>query len=127
MELTQFLAQIWGPVILAIGLGIFVSPKYYSKVYHDLEREPLAILVFAMFAITFGVIHVTLHNVWNTFPEIIISLLGWGLLVKGLVFAIAPSVADMGGNWAARIKLMPAAGGILLIVGGYLSWIAYLA
>jgi hypothetical protein len=33
----------------------------------------------------------------------------------------------MGGNWAARIKLMPAAGGILLIVGGYLSWIAYLA
>jgi hypothetical protein len=49
MELTQFLAQIWGPVILAIGLGIFVSPKYYSKVYHDLEREPLAILVFAMF------------------------------------------------------------------------------
>jgi hypothetical protein len=50
MDITIFLAQIWGPVILAVGIGVFTSRSYYLKVYRDLEKETLAVLLFAMFA-----------------------------------------------------------------------------
>lgn len=125
MELTQLLAQIWGPAILAVGLGVFLSGPYYIKIYRDIDKSPLAMLTFGMFAMAAGLLQVSLHNAWNTLPEIIVSFLGWALLVKGALFLIAPRFVDkMGDGWADK-KLIPLAGTLMLVFGGYLSWIGY--
>lgn len=125
MDITVFLAQIWGPIMLAIGLGIFVSRKYYVKLYRDLEKEMLAVLLFGIAATALGIIQITVHNVWNTLPQMIVSLLGWGLLLKGLVFIIAPRFVDRGGDWEAKSGLIPVVATILLLLGAYLVWIGY--
>jgi hypothetical protein len=127
MEPTLFLASIWGPVILAVAVGIFTSRKYYVKIYRDLEKDSLAMLVFGMVAMTAGLIHVQIHSVWDTLPQILVSLLGWGILLKGAAFLVAPRFVDASGDWAANANLVNVAGGIALIMGGYLSWLAYFA
>lgn len=126
METTLFLAQIWGPVILAVGIGIFVSRDYYVKIYRDLEKEKFAALVFGMMALAGGTAHIVAHNTWSTLPEIVVSLLGWGLFVKGAVLTIAPKLADKAGDWTVKSKLIPAAGGFAILAGVYLSWLGYL-
>ena len=63
MDITTFLAQLWGPTILAISLGVFVNRSYYIKIYRDLERSPLTVLVFGMIALTAGIAHIHFHNV----------------------------------------------------------------
>jgi len=126
MDITTFLAQLWGPTILAISLGVFVNRSYYIKIYRDLERSPLTVLVFGMIALTAGIAHIHFHNVWDTLPHIIVSLLGWSLLIKGALFLLAPNLVNrMGDNWA-NLRLVPFAGGLMLLVGGYLTWFAYL-
>lgn len=125
METTIFLAQIWGPVIFAVGLGIFVSRNYYIKIYRDLEKEKFAALVFGMIALAAGAAHIGAHNTWGTLPEIVISLLGWGLFIKGAMLTIAPKLADKAGDWTVKSKLVPSAGGFALLVGVYLSWLGY--
>jgi len=126
METTLFLAQIWGPVTLAVGLGILVSANYYVKIYRDLEKEKFATLVFGMMALAAGSAHIVVHNTWNTLPEIVISLLGWGLFAKGAVLTIAPKLADKAGDWTVKSKLVPAAGGFAVLLGVYLCWLGYL-
>ncbi|OHA59960.1 MAG: hypothetical protein A2589_03600 [Candidatus Vogelbacteria bacterium RIFOXYD1_FULL_46_19] len=126
MDVTTLLAQIWGPVILAIGLGVLVSRSYYLKIYRDLEKETLAMLIFAMVAIAVGIIHIRIHNVWGNLSEILISFLGWALLAKGLMFAIAPKFVNRAGDWAVKAKAVPVAGIVMLIIGAYLSWVGYL-
>ena len=125
METTLFLAQIWGPTILAVGIGIFVSRGYYIKIYRDLEKEKFAALVFGMMAVAAGAAHIGAHNTWGTLPEIVISLLGWGLFIKGAMLTIAPKLADKAGDWTVKSKLVPSAGGFALLVGVYLSWLGY--
>lgn len=127
MDTTLFLAQIWGPIIFAVGLGIFVSRKYYIRIYRELEKDALAVLIFGMIGMAAGIVQVNAHNVWDTLPQILISLLGWGLLIKGTVFAVVPRIVDRGGDWAADSKLIPAVGALMLLLGAYLSWFAYLA
>jgi hypothetical protein len=125
MDTTNFLALLWGPTMLSIALGIFVSRKYYTKIYRDLQKESLALLMFGMLAISAGIAQILYHNVWSTLPEIIISLLGWGLLLKGLVFAIAPAFVDKAGDFEANSNLIPTVGVILFILGAYLSWTGF--
>lgn len=125
MDITTFLAQIWGPVLLAVGLGVFVSRNFYIKVYRDLEKDVLAVLTFGMVAMVFGIIQISVHNAWNTIPQIIVSLLGWGTLLKGIVFVTAPGFVDRAGDWQAKSNLVSFSGGLMLILGAYLSWIGY--
>jgi len=127
MDTTTFLAQIWGPIMIAVGLGFFFSRDYYVRIYRDLEKAPFAVLFFGMFAMAAGILHVLAHNLWDTFPQIVVSLFGWGLLLKGVVCTTFPGLADKGGDWALEMKIVPVAGGFALLLGGYLSWLAYFA
>ncbi len=123
--MTIFLAQIWGPILLAVGLGILLSHSFYIRIYRDLEKETLSVLLFGMLAMMLGIVHIQAHNIWGSLHEIIISILGWGLLLKGIFFTVLPKVADKGGNVIARLKLVSTAGVCMLIVGIYVTWFAY--
>lgn len=127
MDITTFLAQLWGPTIVAVGLGVLVHRAYYIGVYRDLEKHSLALLVFGMVAMTAGIAHISFHNVWGTLPEIIVSFLGWGLLAKGALFLVAPGFVDRAGDGWVKLKLIPFAAASMLLVGGYLTWFAYFA
>ncbi len=113
--------QLWGPVLLAVGLGFFTSRKHYLKIYRDLEKQSFAVFMFAIVAIAAGVAQIQAHNVWSTFPEIVVSILGWGLLIKGIIFAIAPRFVDQAADWEAKSKLVPLAGALMIVLGAYLT------
>jgi hypothetical protein len=125
MDTTTFLAQLWGPAMLAVGLGIFASRKYYVRIYRDLEKETLSVLLFGITAIAAGIAQIHFHNTWGSVTEIIISLLGWMLLIKGLAMTIVPSVVDRGGDFEVKNQLLPASGTVLIILGVYLSWVGF--
>jgi predicted MFS family arabinose efflux permease len=114
-------------VILAVGVGVFVSRAYYIRIYRDLEKETLAVLLFGMIAMTVGILHVMSHNVWETFPQIVVSILGWGLLLKGASFIISPNWVDKVGDRWVNMQLVPYTGVAMLLLGAYLTWFAYLA
>lgn len=127
MESTVFLAQLWAPTLLALGLGMLVSPAYYKRVYRDIEKETLALVTLALLLIPVGVAHIMAHNSYDTLAAGIISLLGWGTFLKGVVMAVAPKYVDRKGDWAVRAKIVPGAGIVLVILGSYLGFVGYLA
>lgn len=127
MDMTTFIAQIWGPILFAVGLGIFFNGKYYARIYHDLEKEALGLLTFGIVAMAAGIIQISVHNVWDTVQHAIVSALGWGALLKGTAFVAAPKFVDRGGDWALNSKLLPLVGSLTLLLGAYLSWVGYLS
>lgn len=125
-SITLFLAQLWGPAILAVGLGVFISQSHYTRIYREIQREPFALLAFGIAGIMLGIWHIQVHNVWGTPTEIIISLFGWGLFLKAVMFLIKPNIVDSWGDWVASSKLVPTVGVVTIALGGYLTWIGYL-
>ncbi len=123
--ITIFLAQIWGPIFVAMSLGIFLSREYYLKIYRDLEKETLAVLCFGFLTLSLGIVQVGVHNVWNSLPQIIISFLGWAMLLKGIILVVKPQLANKVGDWFATTKAVSIVGGVVLFVGLYLTWFAY--
>lgn len=125
-EMTIFLSQITGPIFLAIGLGIFIAPKYYIKVYRDIEKETLAMLGMAVGMIAIGIVWIGRHNIWDSVPAIVISLIGWGTLIKGFAIALFPGWVDNMGDMAAKSKaLLNLVGIFVLVIGVYLSWVGF--
>lgn len=125
METTLFLTKLWGPAILAVGIGVFISRNYYIRIYRDLEKDALTVLLFGMVAMIAGVAHILFHNVWGSFSQGLISFFGWGLFVKGTLFVIVPKFVDKAGDFWVNKKLISLAGIFSLVAGIYLTWIGY--
>lgn len=124
-EITTFLAQLWGPVFLILGMSMVLNRSFYVTAYRRLETENLTLIVVSLLTITAGIAQITYHNVWNTLPEIIISVLGWALLIKGAALALFPRVADRWGDSVANSKLLHMVGGAAGVLGLYLTVLGY--
>lgn len=125
MDSTTFIASIWGPILVAVSLGMFTSKSFYEKIYRDIEKDALAALVFGVLAMIVGLAQVQTHNLWGTPAQIVVTLLGWGTLVKGAVMVIAPRLADSASHSWLRLRIMPAVSVGVLVLGVYLTHLAY--
>ncbi len=128
MSVTSLLAEIWGPILVAVGVGILISPNHYRRVYQDLKNETLAGLLFAMVGMAAALAQIHFHNVWGNFPEIVISLLGWSLFLKSAAFAISPATVEKTARWYGKNTPWIALSAIVcLVLGLYLCWFVYLS
>ncbi len=126
METTIFLASLWGPVMFVAGLGLIISRRYYLTVYKNANRDRMAVVAISIIAMTTGLAQVQFHNVWESLPQIIISLLGWAMLIEGALYTLKPKIAEKLSALIVEEKMMVASGVICLILGGYLSWVAFM-
>ncbi len=126
-DLTLFVSHIAGPIMLAIGLGMLLNNKHYAVFYKQMSKEPLALFTVAIMTMLMGLLLVLNHNLWGTAAEIIVSLFGWGALIKGLFLLIMPGSVDSFAKNLPLAKMLPFSSIFAIALGGYLSYVAYFA
>ena len=90
MTTSIFLAQVIGLLYLAFGLGALFNPTFYYKVIHRMTRNLSVVFLGGIMAIVTGVAITSYHNIWVADWRIIITIIGWAALVKGLLLFILP-------------------------------------
>lgn len=88
--LTLHLATAYGVGIFVVALAAITSPARLGDVIADFERSPALVFLGALLALVMGITLVMLHNLWTDPAAILVSLLGWVILVKGIFVAAAP-------------------------------------
>ncbi len=91
MENAVVLSQVLGIIYLALGLGMLIDSKHYHRLHTDFFKNHALVYVGAVLIITVGFFIVRWHNIWTPNWEIIITILGWFLLLKGLLLLLFPT------------------------------------
>lgn len=126
-ETTLFLSRIIGPVMVVLAVGIMANHNFYKKLYMELEKSPLPVLLAGILTLVSGILIVMKHNFWTSAAEIVVSLFGLLLLVKGLFWLLIPGVPMKIGKKFADSAAFPYVLLIPLAIGAYLSWFGYWA
>ncbi len=97
--------------------------EFFAKL-HSLGR--LGPFAEGFLYLNFGAMIVSFHNVWS-FPEVILTLIGWVHISKALIRFIAPTVVlriykRMGMERAWQIQV---AGGFLLALSAFFLFLAF--
>lgn len=123
MDSSLFLAKFWGWYLIIFFLILSFNPKRIKQIFDDLKDEKFLILV-AFLAIIVGLLNILFHNIWEANWKIIITLIGWIALLKGLTLFIYPKQTI---NWLSfvNIKLVQTLYTLLLLVGLFLLNMAY--
>lgn len=119
--------QLFGLAFFSIGVGMLANKKFVDSILEELEENTMTSFMGGLVSIIIGYFLVTFHNVWSGWP-VIITIMGWIALFKGLAFLMAPSVTARfykkiigGKTYTSSIAWFPMILGILALYLGYLA------
>ena len=111
---------------IAIGIGILFNRGFYRKVFEGYADDGSALYLGGVVALIVGYLIVIFHNEWAKDWSVIITIIGWLALIKGIVILILPKMM------IALIKAMVKSNSLLtvmaivaLIVGVALSFLGF--
>ena len=76
-----------------VGLSHVVQPRAWVELFIEWRNKGVVgVFYTGLLHFALGALIVAFHNVWRGFPTIV-TVLGWGWTVKGLLYLTLPSVA----------------------------------
>jgi len=123
--MSYFFANIMGILLTVVGLGVLVNLKNMQKVVDSLTANAALMYVTGMWILLLGIVMVLFHNIWIAGWPIVITILGWLTLLKGVVFIVFPGwVRSMKGMYA-HMGWSVFAGLFALVFGLYFLYLVY--
>ena len=87
--LTNYLAEIWGISMVIISLALLVKDKHLKSILAKVETEE-SLFMWGFISLVIGLSMVLSYNVWAQGWQLIITILGWLALLKGLALLFFP-------------------------------------
>jgi hypothetical protein len=124
--MTIWISKFLGPIILALSVPMVFTPSNLQEITKRFLADSPLILISGVLAMTAGLSIVNTHNVWQFDWTLIVTLLGWALVLGGASRIIAPrAVATVGGVMLDRPTLTRIAGVFWGLMGAVLTFKAY--
>jgi hypothetical protein len=82
MDVSIFFARLWGSFFIVFGLLFIVSRQLGKTI--EMTDDKAFVISTGYVTFLMGLVTVILHNVWVLNWKIIITILGWSTLIKGI-------------------------------------------
>jgi hypothetical protein len=126
MLTSIFIAKLMGPILLAVGLSIFINEKSTRAMAKEVLGSPALIIVFGIVDLLLGLVLVAVHNLWVMDWRVIITVIGWISIVRGLVrILFTPYLMKNGPKMLKKEGLLMGVAIVMLILGAVLSYYGY--
>lgn len=125
MELSLILAKILGLYLVIVAIAMLVKPSGFVNTFKDLIGSPGKLGYAGLLSVLFGVILVSIHNIWVANWHVVITLLGWLTLIRGVVRLFFPNVAASLANNLSNKPFYYTVAIIGLLIGLFLVYHGY--
>ena len=126
MLTSIFIAKLMGPILLVVGISILIDEKSFRAMAKEVLGSRALIYLFGIIDLLLGLVLVTVHNVWVMDWRVIITLIGWISIVRGVVRMLCTSYIMKNGPKLLRKQgLLIGVAIVMLILGAVLSYYGY--
>ena len=91
MQPAVFIARLVGPAFVAVGLGILLNGPFYTSLLAEATRSPTLIYFSGLISLIPGLAILNVHRTWTSDWRVIITILGWLLVIGGVIRIVLPA------------------------------------
>jgi hypothetical protein len=126
MLTSIFIAKLMGPILCVVAISILFDEKSIRAMAKDVFGSHALLYIFGIVDLLLGLVLVTVHNVWVLDWRVIITLIGWISIVRGLVrILFTPYVMKNAPKLFRKQGLLMGVAIVMLILGAVLSYYGY--
>lgn len=94
MELSLYLARVWGLFAILTSIGLFINRKSYEEMVKQIKKDDISVLIAGVLAMSIGIAQVVAYNSWAFNYAGLITLFGWSSLIKGVAIVFVPGYME---------------------------------
>ncbi|MFL6818441.1 MAG: hypothetical protein ACJ8EF_10915 [Bradyrhizobium sp.] len=98
MSASVFIARLIGPVMLVIGLAVFVNQRAFRDMAEEFLASRALLFLSGLLIMPVGLAIVLTHNIWAADGRVMITVFGWLSLLGGAVRLFAPAYVTQTGR-----------------------------
>lgn len=122
MEISIFFARLWGGFFLIFGL-LFILTRQLDKTIEITDDRSFVIST-GYITLLMGLVTVILHNLWVADWRVVITVVGWSTLIKGIVKVGFPEQIRKKAQMFKKKQMFSAA--FMIILGLVLLWASFI-
>ena len=127
MENALSLALVIGPMYLMLGVSVLLYTKTYHRLLDKFEEDHLPLFGQMIVEGVLGLVSINLYNVWEWNVWLLVTLTGWALLIKSLLYFLVPGPLIKKCLAISKgMGMLYLSGLVSVVVGGLLSYYAYM-
>ena len=128
MAMSKTIAGLMGPTLVALAAALLVNIDSIPALVEPVSHDPALVLVSGILSFVAGLAVVRVHNHWSGGGAILVTIFGWLLLIGGLIRMLFPvSLSGMAANVGKNTGSVVAEAIVLLAIGAFLSYKAYMS
>ena len=124
MDSTMILAQALGLILFIVGIGMLTRRKFVSEAIENAVQNPGTLFLMGIVALIIGALMVTTQAAWYGW-QIVITLIGWVALLKGLLIILFPGSMATLYRKCAKPDMIVIWGMLVTIIGLFLVWAGF--
>ena len=120
-------ARILALVYLSVAIGHFSRKDYFRSILSDFAENSGLVYLGGFMALVVGALLVHAHNLWVSDWRVLITIIGWLALAKGVILIAFPGLMKkvmLVCSLAAGQRAMTIACAILGLLFAWLGWMA---
>jgi hypothetical protein len=83
-----------GPVLAVIGCGLLFNAEFYRSMATEFAATHSLIYIYGLLSLSAGLAVLLVHPIWTKDWRVVITIVGWLIVVAGAVRVIAPRFAS---------------------------------
>ena len=91
MGLSNFLANIWGLSFIIVALSLLIYQKNIKRLF-ELAKNEINLFFCGVCSSVVGITMILAHNLWVSDWRVIVTLLGWISLARGIMLLFLPEM-----------------------------------
>lgn len=90
MDVSIFLAKALGLYYVIVAIAMLVNYSKFTAFLNDYAKNPSLLLLSGFITLILGILLVLSHNVWEASWRVLITVIAWMALVKGIICLVCP-------------------------------------
>lgn len=90
MDHAAWLARIFGPFFLIIGLWVIFCRNDIKKIWNTMKKDPGLICLGGIINLLIGCTILSTYRTWSLELAVLLTILGWMQVIRGVVVLFAP-------------------------------------
>ncbi|PIR52803.1 hypothetical protein COU76_04630 [Candidatus Peregrinibacteria bacterium CG10_big_fil_rev_8_21_14_0_10_49_10] len=125
MESSTLIAQLLSLVYIIIGLGILADTTRYRSLFESMLGNQVFLFLAGILSLVIGFVIVKFHNTWQADWSVLITVIGWIALVKGVLLIVSPdALLKQAHYWLEHLQLVALVTIVLGLALGYMGFVA---
>jgi hypothetical protein len=95
---TRMFARVMGPFLTIVPTTVAVRGHYMEELFTEFKANPMWAWLYGAILLAGGLLIIAFHQYWRNPAAVIVSLVGWFFLIRGILLLTVPGAYDAAGN-----------------------------